>query len=271
MDTEIIRQVSTLQRSVDNLIRPENTPRVLDTFKTLPGAIGVWYSGSYQRSTGNIPNLLNVVSDTNRQDLTLNGTKTNIFDYTSTGIGYTDLNGTDNYLSTAGNTDLDTPGTEAYIVNPGMFVCGWFWFDATSPPAAVEYLIAKDTVTAGNRTFAIFRFTDGTINFVAYDSGNTGRTVALTPTTPNDNMWHFIAASIDITNTRQYIYYDSQSNSGASGADIKNSTAALTIGASAAPSRYLNGRFSIAAYGSNYLEPAIIKSTFQQTRSLYNA
>jgi len=229
-------------------------------YQALPGLIGLWYGGRYQRSTGNLPNLANVYGTTNKQDLAYNGNPT--FNYLDNGIGYAALDGTGDYFSVADNTDLDILGTESFVSNPGLTMGGWFYLtDNTS-----EALISKFG-SVGDFTYRLIVVGPSVFFQVSTDGTNVvsaSNSVAL-------NTWYYIWASFN-PSTRMTMGVNGDINETTVGvpASIFNGSAALCIGAGVNGTlNLLNGRFSVAFVCASYLTDAIGQSLFQQTRSLY--
>lgn len=259
MDTEIIRQLNTLQRTVDNLSRPEVGKRLVAPFLDLPGIVGIWYPGNIQRSTGNIYD-----SGGQVRTLTYNGNPT--INYLTNGIAYGVLDGTGDNWSRTDETDLDITGLETWPDNPGLTVYVWFR-TADATPAADSGLLSKNGA-AGSRAYEIYLATDGTVKFIASVDG-TALVTATSSNTASDNTWTMAVGRMIPSDNLRVFLNGTFTSSAATLASIFNSTASLTLGSRAVPSLYFTGDIALGALYANAHSDAIIQSIFQQTRPLF--
>ena len=102
---DLVKQLTLLQRRVDNQVVPEKSPDLISPFLALPGLVGFWPMSSVQRSTGNAYDLSGQT-----RTLTYNGNPT--YNINNDFAPYIRLDGTGDFLSRADETDLDILGTE---------------------------------------------------------------------------------------------------------------------------------------------------------------
>lgn len=258
---ELVRQVATLQKQVDGLIKPE-IKDTSDLFLALPGLIGFWGMNVIERHTGN-------VFDTSGQarNLTYNGNPTyNIY---NNQIAYIDLDGTGDALTRADETQLDILGTEAIFASTvrGVTLGGWFWFDSVAANAG---LIGKFTPTGDQRSYALLLVAGGTARMAVSSAGTAATTVTVDSATLATGQWYFIVGRF-VPSTELSIFVNSTEvlNTTSIPASVFNSTAIFEIGGFDGVANLLDGRASLCFLCANALPDAIISSLFQSTRAIF--
>jgi hypothetical protein len=261
MNDEMMRQLGTLQTTVDNMVKPEISLRVTAPFQDLPGLIGLWYGGRFQRSTGNVPNLANVYGTTNKQDLAYNGNPT--FNYLANGTGYANLDGVGDYFSVADNTDLDIRGNESFVANPGLTIINWTNLKA----AGFMPILAKWNNGTSNKSYRVSQNATDQWLFQITTDGSTNFNLTHIATTTN--VWTFTALRfVPSTSLDGWVNNSKQSIVAGVPATIYNGNASLRIGADD-DGNIATIYQSISVLCASALSDAIIQSTFQQTRPLY--
>lgn len=129
------------------------------------------------------------------------------------------------YLSRVDDVDFDFTATDDFAYSM------WFKSDSASNPGATEYLIDKESTSAG---YALYANTDGTICFGIDDDTTWGPDIASCTTADYyDGTWHHIAGVRDYSGTdKTYIYIDGllkDSDSDSTTATLANSDS-LTVG-----------------------------------------
>lgn len=261
----MLRQINTLQQSIDGFIKPEITPDFISPFLGLPGLIGFWPMATVQRSTGNVPNYAPTYTGATKQDFVYNGNPK--FDYTTTGVPYIDFDGTGDFLSVADNTDIDILGTETQYANPGMSVLAWLSFDSSSND---DFAVTKYT-TGGNASFYLRKNALGAGIF-AISTDGTNFTLANSPNSSFvDGQWYFMAGTFfPSTSVNFFLNNVKYTNTTSVPASIFNSNAPLLIsGVNAGATLLMTGNCTLVALCASALSDSIIQSLFQQTRSLF--
>lgn len=231
-------------------------------YSILPGIIGYWNMANVQRSTGNVPNYIQEYTGATKQDLVYNGNP--VFNYTSTGVPYIDMDGTGDYLSIADNTDLRITGLEAFNANPGITMYVWAWFDSVA--GATPGIIGKWDSASNQRAYAL-SLNSGVITFFTSTNGTTTGTFS-SGVTPSTGQWYHIVARF-ITATERAIFINGVKYSTTSSppASIFAGTAPFHIGNLNGVLH--NGNITCGCLCHNAHSDGQIQSNFQQTRSLF--
>jgi len=164
----------------------------------------------------------------------------------------------------AGNW-ADVLGTETYIraAERGLTFGGWLWWSAL--PGAVNYLLCKDDVGA-NRQYSIvlqatndiiFRVWAGAVGVVSAATINAG--------------WNHIVGRYDQASQDVSVFLNGvvTTNAGAGPAALADTGAPVTIGASGGATNLFTGYASMCYLCAASHSDAIIRSLFEQTRSMY--
>lgn len=129
------------------------------------------------------------------------------------------------YMSRADDADFDFTAIEDFAYSM------WFKSDSASNPGAIEYLVDKESSSAG---YAMYANTDGTLCFGIDDDTTWGPDIpSCTTTDYYDGTWHHVVGVRDYSGTDKiYIYVDGRlkdSDSDSTTATFANSDS-LTIG-----------------------------------------
>lgn len=239
---------------------------VISHYLMLPGLIGFWPMATVQRSTGNVPNYAPTYTGATKQDLVYNGNP--VFNYTSTGVPYIDLDGTGDYLSIADNTDLDILGTETIYNNPGLTMgC---WAKPTSvTPSSFDGVMGKMSAAAGNVSYDMIAFTAGSVPYMLVSDDGSTQYNGIGPTVPTAGTWHLWVGRCIVSS--EIIFFDNGvwGTPAVPGAGIFNGNASFEIGRRSAAGTEFTGSITLAFLCATALSDAIIQSLFQQTRSLF--
>lgn len=265
-DLQILEQINATQRQLKEIYIPERTPRIIATFQSLPGLVGLWYAGNFQRSTGN-------VYDFSGQTRTLTYNGNPKFANRNNGTGYNTLDGTGDYFSRADETDLDVQGNESVVNSSaawqGMTVLGWIYPGAVGG-ASGSGIVSKDYTAGNNRSWHIIQGAAASTLFGRITTdGST--LVSLSMGDAGTGAWAFIAFRfIPSTSLDGWINNSKTTNAVGIPATIFNGNAAFQIGAYGAAGTFLfTGSWSIFSYHSMALNDGTIQSVYQQTRLLY--
>jgi hypothetical protein len=258
---QIIQLLNDTQRQLSEIYIPELPGRQLvGVFQDLPGIVGIWYTGNVQRSTGNI-------YDSSRQGRTMTYTGNPVFNYTDNGIAYVAFDGTGDYFIRTDETDLDILGTESWAGRRGL--TQYVIFRTSDVTPAANMLLFGKNSGAGGRAYYIILLTTGILSALVSVDGTATVSVSSTATLSN-NTWYIVGFSY-VPSTSLTINVNGTVDTNLVGvpASIFNSSAGLTIGATAIPNLYLTGDISLCALYANSHSEAIMGSVFQQIRSLY--
>lgn len=224
--------------------------------QALPGIRGIWpssavgASGQMQDISGNGLHLTN-------NNVTRFGSVDNLAPFTV-------YNGTNQYFNRASEAAFQITGTEAYILNPGLTMGGWFYFNETaSAPEAMVYKVNNT-----DRNYYMQRRTAGNIQFAVYNS-NLATTVNSLDVLDEDT-WYFVAGRFDpSTELKVWVNGNTVINTTSIPASIDTDAADFTIGASGVPGLYMNGRTSLSFLCASMLSDAHINAFYQMTAPLF--
>ena len=260
-DTQVIEQLNTLQRKVEDIYIPEGGVNLVAPFLDLPAKVGVWYAGDVERSTGNI-------NEAQGKALQLSyGGGGGSFSYTDTGVAYADFDGW-GWWGKNDETDLDVLGTEAWSDNPGLTVICWAAFKALGWE---QMLISKNTTAGNQRAWILDKLTGPEYPLFAVSTDGAVMVDVISTVAVPDTNPHFFCGRF-VPSTSVDVWMDSTKTSELAGvpASIFNSSAPLVLGAmNAGGAAWIFGKIYIAAVCASALSDGIIQSIFQRTRPLF--
>lgn len=228
-------------------------------FTSLPGLRGQWFMSGTD-SNGDVFDISGVGK-------TLTNVNTVTFDNDSL-VPYAQFVAANSeYLERTDEADLDISGTEAFIVNNGLTLGGWFYNDTlTNGQTYIGKLI--DTTnesyrlgsSAGSPSPIFFLISDDGINaeFVVGDSVTAG-------------MWHFIVGRFIPSSEIAIFINNSKDTAITAMASLFNSSANFRIGANdGANPRFLDGRAAFCFLCASALPDFMISNLFHQTKAMFN-
>lgn len=256
---DLIRDVKSQQKQIDNLVQPEISRYLVTPFLDLPGKVGIWYAGNVQRSTGDI-------YDASNQGRTLTITDTPVFNRLSNGIAYCDYDGSNDLHYRNDETDLDVTGTETIFDSTvrGLTIGLWVNSDSNSNSP-----ILMSKYNTSQQSWLLEILSTNVIRFVTSVDGTTNHITDTTGTNGTAGTWHFIVARF-APSTEKAIFIDGikETDTSSITASIFNSTTQLQIAAFPL-GNFLNGKISISFMCANALPDGMISRLFNQTRTLY--
>lgn len=228
-------------------------------FISLPGLRGQWFMSGTD-SGGDVFDISGV-----GKTLTNNNTVT--FDNDSL-VPYAQFVAANSeYLERADEADLDISGIEAFIVNNGLTLGGWFYHDTigTNQGNLTKW------GDSGARAYILFTHTTGTVRFAISDDGGAASTAGAGSTIIAANVWHFHVGRF-IPSSEVAVFVNNVKTTVATArASIFNSSASFRIGSSndASP-RQLNGRAAFCFLCASALPDFMISNLFHQTKAIFN-
>jgi len=258
-DIQILEQINATQRQLKDIYIPERQSQIVTPFQSLPGLVGLWYPGNFQRSTGNI-------YDFSGQGRTLTYTGTPTIEYLTNGTAYADVDGTGDYWVRLDETDLDIQGNETVPGVPGLtFYC---WLNPQSTGTYRQVLGKADdpngpyrlSQTAGDDSqFSVRNSADTTSYAVSITDG------FLT------SEWAFYACRyIPSTELKIWRNIETNTNVVTIPAALLNGTDNFGFGGEGDGGNLWIGYLSICGLYSIAHSDAMVQSVFQRTRALFN-
>lgn len=232
-------------------------------FLGLPGLRGYWPMGAFD-SSGNA-----IDQSGNARTLTYNGGAPGpLYNYTTQGGPYIDLDGTGDYLSRADEAGLDILGTESYVATAvrGLTLGGWFYFDRL---AADEHLLGK-LGASGQFSYRIVKLVSGNVVRLAISGNGTAQSTVDTAAV-STAAWYFIVGKYT-PSTEIAIYLNGTETTATASipASIFNSTAEFRIGQdNGGFSHLLDGRASNCFLCAMLLSDTAIDNIYQNTKASY--
>lgn len=257
---DLVRDVRSQQRQIDNLIQPEISRYLVTPFLDLPGKVGIWYAGDVQRSTGDLYD-----ASGQGRTLTYNGNPT--FNQLSNGIAYCDYDGTGDYHARADETDLDVTGTETINATAVQGLTMGVWVNAddisTSPVIISKFL------NPVNQSYLMQFLSTGVIRFAISATGAATHT-SDTTATYSAGTWLFIVMRF-IPSTEKSIFVNNVKETDTSSipASIFSGAAPLEVASFGAGALVLNGKISITFLCHQALPDGMIRRLFNQTRVFF--
>lgn len=174
------------------------------------------------------------------------------------------FNGTNQYFNRASEAAFQIAGTESYILTQGLTVGGWFWFDNTA--SATEAMIYN--LNSTDRNYLLQRRDTGIVRFGIYNTNTEYNADSLG--TIGEDSWYFIAGRFTpSTELKIWTNSDSNVNTTSIPASIDTDAAAFTIGASAVPGSYMDGRVSLPFLCAAAVPDIFMDTYFQMTAPLF--
>lgn len=226
-------------------------------FTSLPGLRGQWFMSGTD-SNGDVYDISGVGK-------TLANNNTVTFDNDSLVPYARFVAANSEYLERADEADLDISGTEAFIVNNGLTLGGWFYHDTIG--------VGQGNLTkwgnAGNLAYLLFTHPAGVIQFRISDDGanddNVNSAVITTDT------WHFHVGRFIPSSELAVFVNNVKVTAVTARASIFNSSANFRVGSTNdALNRFLDGRAAFCFLCASALPDFMISNLFHQTKAMFN-
>ena len=228
------------------------------TYKALPGLVGLWMCNS-PRSSG-------AMNDDTNNDVHMTNNNSALFSNDELAPCIV-LNGSNQYFNFADAAIVDITGTEAYIDNNGLSLGAWVNFDNAA--SATEHVIAKQSLAAGNISYALIRLATGEIRMSVSVDGTAVTTIA-SASTVGASSWTFVAGRFDpSTELAVWVNSEKTTNTTSIPASIFNGTADLEIGSRGGGNGLLDGKIALVFLCASALSDAYITNLYQQSRGLF--
>lgn len=230
-----------------------NEPNVafgnLSIYQNLPGLRGYWPMSSVD-DVGD-------AYDLSRQGRTLTNNSATQFGVYNKLAPYMVGDGAADYLSRPDEAALDVTT---------MTIYAWVYFDAL---AADQTIYAK-WGAAGQRSYRLYVGSTGVVNAQYSSNGTLITTNGTLSGTVTANAWYHIVNQLDIATGDRKIYVNGVVKSSTTGViAVFNATSAFTIGATAVPDTFLDGRVAQAALCAAAHDDLTIQTVYHQTRAAF--
>lgn len=253
---DLVRLSTINARRLDDMEKPEVTPRLAAPLLDLPMLRGAWVGsvdsgGDWYDISGH------------GHHLSYNGDPE--FDYAGL-VGYWDYDGTGDWHARTDEADLDITGLETTVASAirGLTLGGWFWLDSV---AGTQVLMAKFGAS-GQRSYYLAVVAGAPRIIVSVDG--TALVTHTFSSTISASAWHRIVGRF-VPSTTLDLYVDEAKESLAVGipASIFNSNVDFRIAARSDGVDLLDGRASACHLNAAALSDAQNSSVFEQQRAAY--
>jgi len=183
------------------------------------------------------------------------------------------LRASSQYAAYPDNEHFDVIGTEAYMLNPGLTLGGWLYFDSL---VSGQGIASKYYSTTNQRAYRLYQSdAGGSIRFSVSNTGAADISVTIAAATSGmiARYWRFIVARYSPSrelkiwnNSTTNEYYEINTTS--IPASLFNSTEPFEL-ARSNRTGYFNGKFSNWFFAAGYLSDSQIWNLWQNTRYLY--
>lgn len=227
-------------------------------FTSLPGLRGLWFMSGTD-SSGDVYDISGV-----GKTLTNNNTVT--FDNDSLVPYGQFVIANSEYLERTDEADLDISGTEAFIVNNGLTLGGWFYHDIVGANSQ-GYLAKWGDI--GNFAYLLIKNTVDQVRFGMSDDGTNVDNVFSAAITAN--VWRFSVGRFIPSSEVAVFVNNIKTTAVTARASIFNSSANFRIGSThAATPRLLDGRAAFCFLCASALPDFMISNLFHQTKAMFN-
>ena len=235
---------------------------VLSMYCMLPGIRGFWPTSSFGQVGANDYDLI----DLSGQGRHLTGAAAPLYGHDGL-APYVSLDGQKDWFSRATETGLQIQGNEAYVVEPGLTLGGWWWFDAYGADRA---MIAKWVGPADLSYLLYYENAAGQWKFSISQNGAAAACAVGSSVAPATGQWYYIVGRFDNTANTIDIWGNTTQNSGACAtANIFSGAADLTIGATAGGGTLLDGRASLVFLCASALPDYTINALYGHTKAMF--
>lgn len=263
MNPELVRQVTRVQKQVDNLVIPEKGRALIDTYLRLSG-IRFFAPMSAIGASGQAVDLAlgNSLANNNNADFLFDGL-----------APYCRYNGSTQYHNIADTAAHDILGSEAYVAASGQGLTMGMWCYPITLPGTTARIFSKGATTGNARAYALAQTAANAFNFTV--SGNGTNTFGASDGTAfTASTWHFVAGRFDpSTEVKVYVGrktgITSVSFTTSIPATINNSATGLAIGAQADGTQFSNIRASCCFICAEMLSDGQIGELFEATRGTF--
>ncbi len=227
-------------------------------FTSLPGLRGLWFMSGTD-SNGDVFDISGV-----GKTLTNNNIVT--FDNDSLVPYGQFIRANSKYLERVDEADLDISGTEAFIVDNGLTLGGWFRHDSTGAVAQGYLTKWGDTP---NSAYFLIKNTNEQVVFSMSDDGTNVSNVFSAVITAG--VWRFCVGRF-IPSSEVAVFVNNVKVTAATArASIFNSSANFRVGSTnAVTTRFLDGRAAFCFLCASALPDFMISNLFHQTKAMFN-